>query len=724
MYETGWIRRLLRLCRVENDSAAHDLAYWRSRIFSAILFASAVFGLFAYIPSVYLSLATGAPDVAFIDTVVYIGVLYIWRAAHIAFAARATAFLALIYVLGTWLLISIGPISMIYLFGFSMLAGMLLSFRAGLIALALNAVTLLLAGYYFQASFSSPLFPEAGSFSSWIVITLNFLLVNTVMSASLGALIRGLELSLAQQRSAAAELRRVWMAVDQASDMIILADAQGRPAFVNRACERMTGLSPQAALANGCALLRMEAGGEVHTDGLRHVLAQGSETDQSITLIRTDGHSRVPAQAAVSPLFDEEGRPAGHVVVVRDLSRVTMLEERLRQVQKMEAIGTLAGGIAHDFNNILMSILGHAELLETRLEFDGQGMSHVEEIRSASMRARDLVRQILLFSRQIGAKPEPVDVAAILREALRLLRPSIPSTIEIVADTGGEPRVVMGTATELHQIFMNLCTNAYHAMEDTGGTLYIAVSTLHVDAMMTAHHPQLRDGMDYVHISVEDTGAGMPPETLARIFEPYFSTKDKSKGSGLGLATVHGIVTALGGVITAYSEVNQGTSMSIYLPQVAAEVKKPGPALPVADVIPPGGGRRVLVVDDEAMLGNLMRQVLAGAGYDVAVCNGSEEALALFSTAPYEWNLVITDLTMPKMTGVELCKRLRGIRADLPLVLTSGFSEIMSQEELDQAGAGVFLYKPFTRSALGNAMARVLPGTDPVPAAGAPAYKS
>jgi two-component system, cell cycle sensor histidine kinase and response regulator CckA len=409
------------------------------------------------------------------------------------------------------------------------------------------------------------------------------------------------------------------------------------------------------------------------------------------------------------PLKDETEASCGAVVIIIDITEIKTIEmeqsklkQQLNQLQKMEAIGALAGGIAHDFNNILFPIVGFAEMLQEDLPADSPLKECVKEILTGTARARDLVKQILSFSRQADKEIKPLRPHLILEEVVHLIRASLPSTIEIVTDiqTGG--RMILADPTQIHQIAMNLVTNAYHAMEEKGGTLSISLKEAQIGA---AGGPGTLGPGTYVGITVADTGIGIPGELLEKIFDPYFTTKTKDKGTGLGLAVVHGIVKSYRGEVVVQSAVGKGTSFSVYLPAIAASEAQ---TEKVRKMVVRGGHERVLLVDDEEQIVRMEKQMLEKLGYQVAVRTSSIEALAAFQAAPQSYDIVITDMTMPKMTGDGLAQELLKIRPELPVIVCTGFSEQLPPERAAAIGIKGYLMKPVVRSDMANLIRQVL----------------
>ena len=379
------------------------------------------------------------------------------------------------------------------------------------------------------------------------------------------------------------------------------------------------------------------------------------------------------------------------------------LKARLSQAQKMEAIGTLAGGIAHDFNNILAAIIGYAELAILEVPDGSKVKQDLMEIFKAGNRAKDLVQQILTFSRQSDMEKKPVRVSRIVKEALKFLRASLPTTIEIRENIEKDIGTIEADPTQIHQILMNLCTNAHHAMREEGGILEVTLTNVDMDAYTIRQYPDISSG-PYVRLSVSDTGHGITPDVKERIFDPYFTTKGVGEGTGLGLAVVHGIVKDHAGAITVYSETGKGTTFHIFLPVIekAEEPKKEtmGPL--------PTGHERILFIDDDPSLVEIGREILGKLGYDVVAKTSSIEALELFREQPDKFDLVITDMTMPNMTGDRLAAELMKIRPDIPTILCSGFSEKMSNEKADALGIKNFLMKPIVMKDLAKTIRKVL----------------
>jgi len=405
--------------------------------------------------------------------------------------------------------------------------------------------------------------------------------------------------------------------------------------------------------------------------------------------------------ASISPAMDGSGSITNYIAVTRDVTDKIRLERQLRQAQKMEAIGTLAGGIAHDFNNIITSVIVFTELaLEQKP--DEMVQEHLKEVLRAGYRAADLAGQILAFSRQKEQKKQPVEVRLIAKEVLRLIKASLPATIEIKQNIRAPGKTVLADPTSIHQVIMNLCTNAAHAMKEKGGVLKVSLDEISIDEEDLLLSQTLEGGR-YIELEVSDTGYGIDPSIIDRIFDPYFTTKNINEGTGLGLAVVHGIIKDCGGTIRVASEPGKGSVFQVYLPEIeTVEIEKE--ALTAVK----GGTERILFVDDEKSIVSGVSQMLEALGYTVIATTNSQEAFEMFRRGPEKFDLVITDHTMPGLTGAELAKEIFSVKPGIPVILCTGFSDVINEQKAKSMGIREFFMKPVTKKKLAGVIRNVL----------------
>lgn len=501
---------------------------------------------------------------------------------------------------------------------------------------------------------------------------------------------------------------------DNIPDIVFVKDAKDfRYLRVNRFGEELLGLSPDDLINKKVHDCFPSPLADLFSDQDNEVLSQRKVLDIPEEPVETKSRGRRLFHTKKIPIFDGEGNPQYILGVSRDITEQRaleknekVLEEKLRHAQKMKSIGTLAGGIAHDFNNILSSIIGFTELSMMNLELNRSPLNHLKEIYTAGKRARDLIKQILAFARQSEDKFIPVHVDLIAKEVVQLIRSTTPATIEIKhnIETG---LTVMGSPTQFHQIFMNLCTNAAQAMDDRGGVLDVSVTkTLSGEIAVTDEQVDASQGL--IRIRVSDTGCGISPDIQNLIFEPYFTTKGPSEGTGMGLATVYGIVKSIGGSITFDSKPGQGSVFTLIFPACEETAEEP------VDVQekPPGGHERILIVDDETAIVKVLGETLEFLGYKPTIQTDSTKALDLFRSCPDQFDLVLTDMTMPGITGDLLAQKIMEIRPDIPVVLCTGYSRKITEVQARALGLRAFLYKPVTIKDLAHTLREILDKTE------------
>jgi PAS domain S-box-containing protein len=490
---------------------------------------------------------------------------------------------------------------------------------------------------------------------------------------------------------------------ENANEAIFVAQ-DGRMKLVNSRVTERFGYSREE-------LLTLPFADTIHPEDREMVLErhqkrlQGADLPFRYTFRTVDKAGQIHWVELNTILVEWEGRPAT-LNFLSDITDRLRMERQLRQAQKMESIGTLAGGIAHDFNNILGAIMGYTEVALMDAREEDPIRSSLEQVRKATFRARDLIKQILAFSRQAEQEMKSFQLGLIIKEALKLLRATIPTTIEIRQQLREKEAWIMGDPTQIHQVLMNLCTNALQAMAGQKGILEIALERVELDNAVIAGYPGMTPGPHF-RLTVSDNGAGIDSQIIDRIFDPFFTTKGLGEGTGLGLSVVHGIVKNHGGMITVHSEKGVGATFHIYFPSIRQdgsgfEMMESGTLLP--------GKEHLLFVDDEKFLIDVGKQMLEHLGYRVTSRLSGVEALELFRAQPDRFDLVITDQTMPQITGLELARELLAIRPNIPIVLCTGFSEGLTAERAKSVGIRDFIMKPLVIRDLSQTIRKVLDG--------------
>lgn len=495
---------------------------------------------------------------------------------------------------------------------------------------------------------------------------------------------------------------------DNISDVIVTTDMDGKYTFISSSFKRVLGRDDN--------VLGQSAFEYIHPDDIETVTSLFEKSLKSNGIVRAEYRYLNPSRGYIwleseGRFVDIQGKLTG-IVVSRDITArkqteesLRKTEERLQQSYKMEAIGTLAGGIAHDFNNILSAVLGYAELARMDMDSREEIGNYLDEILNAGLRARELVKQILTFSRQTGIKREPVKIAPLIKETLKFLRASLPATIDIRNQFSNVDSTAIADPTQIHQIIMNLCTNGAHAMKEHGGVLGVSLSETVMEDETDLALKELKRGR-YLKLEISDTGSGISPAVIHKIFDPFFTTKERGEGTGMGLSVVHGIVKDMNGAVSVYSQPGEGTTFHIFFPKY--EGQKTGIESDPAAAESRAGSGKILFVDDEKHILISGRGILEHQGYTVVSTTSPYEALSLFESEPHTFDLVLTDMTMPKLTGLELSKEIMKIRSDIPIVLCTGFSLGISEKRLQEAGIKKLVMKPLIARELTDAIDTVL----------------
>ncbi len=493
---------------------------------------------------------------------------------------------------------------------------------------------------------------------------------------------------ITERKKSESDLIKLSEAVNQTFEAVAIVGLDNIIEYANPSFEKLTGYFHDEVIGQSPFIHKCDQQDKEFFRNLLDNILEGKRWTGQILNKRKDGNLYT-AECSISPVKTIDGRIVNFIWMMRDITKELDIEKKLAQAQKMEAIGTLAGGIAHDFNNILFPIVGYAEMALFDTPENSPLYHKLKEILSGAERAADLVKQILTFSRKSIQKPMPIKIHPIIKEVLKLMRSTLPKTIEIQQNICNKCGIVMADPTQIHQIAMNLITNAFHAMEENGGILKVTLEDIKIeleDFKDTAMLPG-----KYVCLSVEDTGIGMNNDVIEKIFDPYFTTKEDGKGTGLGLAVVHSIVAGYKGDIKVCSEPDKGSVFRVYLPSTTFKAEA---GIDEVNEQTLTGSGHILIVDDEEEIVRMEKQLLELLGYQVTAQTGSAEALEIFRSKPDSFDLVISDMTMPHMTGIQLAKKLLEIRPDIPVIICTGYSSQYSEEKTRASGIYKFITKP------------------------------
>lgn len=512
--------------------------------------------------------------------------------------------------------------------------------------------------------------------------------------------IQGIARDITKSRQTDVQMRRLAAAIEQAAEDVIITDLEGKVLYVNPAFEVNTGYSSEEIIGKNPKILKSGLHDEVFYRQLWGTILEGHQW--SGRFYNKNKYGDIVIQdGTISPIYNEVGEKIGFVSLKRDVTSQVRLEESIAQTQKLEAIGSLAGGIAHDFNNILSAIIGYSELAAIDMKSNVSAQDNIKQVLVASERARGLVSQILAFSRQSKDKAQPILVGLVAKEVLKLIRATLPTSIEIRQQIDFKCKILIDP-TRLHQIFMNLITNASHAMEETG-VLTVAVENVLLDIQFCAKHSGLIPG-EHIRITISDTGHGIPKEIKDKIFDPFFTTKDLGEGTGLGLSVVHGIVKEAGGAIEVIGTPRLGSSFMLYFPKTLEVTSQ----TELNDESQYYGNERILFIDDEKWQCDIAKAFLRRFGYSVETYTDPCEALDEFKANPLKYDIIISDMTMPKMTGDILAKRAILQREDIPVVICTGFSNKIDEAKAVAMGIKAFCYKPVIGKELAKVIRKVI----------------
>jgi len=511
-----------------------------------------------------------------------------------------------------------------------------------------------------------------------------------------------------KRHKAEASVTRLAMAVEQAAETIMVTDPYGTILYANPAFETTTGYTRSEALGQNPRILKSDQQDAKFYRDMWATLTKGMVWRGHIINKHKDG-TLYEEEASIAPVYDAAGKLVNYVAVKRDVTREVQLEDQLRQSQKMEAVGRLAGGVAHDFNNLIMGIMGYTELCRDQIAIDHPIRQWLNEITNISQRSAEITRQLLAFARKQTITPKILDLNDAVASMLKLLRRLIGEDINLAWHPGALPRPVKLDPAQIDQILANLCVNARDAISGVG-TITLETGHRTIDADYCARHADAVPGA-YVFLSVSDNGGGMEPETLAHIFEPFFTTKDIGKGTGLGLATVYGIVRQNNGFIEVSSGLNKGSTFKIYLPQASAEAEATLISLKEEEV-PKGCGETIMLVEDEHSLRVTCGLFLNALGYKILSAESPKEALKLFGQHLGDIQLLLTDVVMPGMDGWQLAQQICAVKPEIKVLFMSGYTaDVIAQRGVQEQNAS-FIAKPFTRNELARKVHSILKPPD------------
>jgi len=512
----------------------------------------------------------------------------------------------------------------------------------------------------------------------------------------------GVSRDISERRQKEKEIAQLALAIGQIDEGLVLTDSEGIIQYVNDSFEKMISLSRDKLI--GQPLKKLRRGSVAYENDLNFSSSLPKKNPWKGKIIR--GKTSSPAyQADVSlyPMKDANGNLTNYIYIERDITHEMKLQDKFIEMQKMEALGTLSGGIAHDFNNILMPIIVNSEMLLWDLKSADPEHAYLTQILDAARRGKELVKQIVSYSRESAVDKKTIDLVALTQESLNFLKASLPSFVKLDFEIKVNEGKIDGNPSQIQQVLMNLCTNAADAIGTIGGNIKISLSEVEFKTKEMLPERRMKAG-PYLCLSVADSGPGIDPDILDKIFDPFFSTKDPGKGSGMGLSVARKIIFDHNGTITIDNQPKKGATFHVYLPCSDGSFSE---AEKKSDFLQ-GGSERILLVDDESVLVQSIKNMLEKMGYAVLGITSSQEALSVFKSQPNDFDLVISDQTMPDLSGVQLAQEISRIRPSTPLVLMTGFGETCSPEESKKLGIDAYLIKPVSTKKLTTIIRRVL----------------
>ncbi|MHB9099373.1 MAG: ATP-binding protein [Syntrophales bacterium] len=686
------------------------LTLWRERILFVTCFIAAVLGPVVLIPSLILCFVEGRWNVIILDVFAYGIAVAILFGRRISLNIRAWSACLVLYLLGVGLLFMLGSVGAgyIWLFGASVMVGALIGLKASFFALVMNVVALSAVALYIAFGQPPWIVDPTNAVERWLVMSLNFILLNMFVTPTTAMMLGGLQKALSKELEMSKSLRqseeRFRAAFRTSPDSIAISGlADDRYVDINDGFTAMFGYDRDAVIGRTIEDLKiLDDPGDRQTL-VQELKAKGVVNNMEVRLVAKGGIVKTGLMSA--SLFDYHGAP--HVLsVTRDVTALKTTERQLQQARKMEAIGILAGGIAHDFNNILQVINGYTQLLTLEKCETDPDHAKLGEIEKAVEHAAQLVRQLLTFSRKAESRTVALDLNKEIISVRKILERTLPKMIDINLHLGRELAFVTADPVQIEQVLLNLGTNAADAMPD-GGTLVIETENVTLTDGYLDTHAGARAG-EYVLLSVSDTGKGMAKDVVEHIFEPFFTTKEFGKGTGLGLASVYGIVKSYGGYICCYSEVGQGTTFKLYLP-AAERQAVPGEKVAEED-LPKGGTETILLVDDEESIRTFASAVLGRFGYRVLTGASGEEALEVLGRTEGEIALVILDLGMPGMGGHKCLQEIRTSNPSAKVLIASGYSMNGQVKKSLETGAAGYIGKPYQIHKLLQKVREILDG--------------